>query len=611
MCRLIEIISMTKEPNLIDILGDWKRSHFCGNISAADIGKEVCLMGWVQRRRDHGGLIFIDLRDRQGIAQLALDPDRDPEAHAKAERVRSEYVVAVRGIVSARPEGTVNPKMATGEVEVEVKELRILNSSETPPFMIEDNVEVAENIRLKHRYLDLRRPSLQNNLILRHKVAQIVRNYLDDTGFLEVETPVLTKSTPEGARDYLVPSRVNPGMFYALPQSPQLFKQLLMVSGFDRYYQIVKCFRDEDLRADRQPEFTQIDCELSFVDRQDIMAIMEGMIAKVFRETLGVELTLPMLRITYTEALARFGVDNPDMRFDLELVEISNLAKDCGFKVFADAVKKGGIVKLLNAKQCASFSRKEIDDLTDFVKIYGAKGLAYVKVQEDGSWQSPIAKFFTDKEISLIDEAAGSQPGDLLLFAADTFKIANESLGRLRGLLGQKLGLARKDDFRFVWVTDFPLLEWDGEARRHVAVHHPFTAPLDEDIALLDGDPGSARAKAYDLVLNGSEIGGGSIRIHNRDIQNKMFSLMGITAEEAEEKFGFLLGALSYGAPPHGGIAFGLDRLMMILTGSDSIRDVIAFPKTQKATCLLSEAPGEVDDKQLRELSIRRAVRNN
>jgi aspartyl-tRNA synthetase len=384
-----------------------------------------------------------------------------------------------------------------------------------------------------------------------------------------------------------------------------------MVSGFDRYYQIVKCFRDEDLRADRQPEFTQIDCELSFVDRQDIMAIMEGMIAKVFRETLGVELTLPMLRITYTEALARFGVDNPDMRFDLELVEISNLAKDCGFKVFADAVKKGGIVKLLNAKQCASFSRKEIDDLTDFVKIYGAKGLAYVKVQEDGSWQSPIAKFFTDKEISLIDEAAGSQPGDLLLFAADTFKIANESLGRLRGLLGQKLGLARKDDFRFVWVTDFPLLEWDGEARRHVAVHHPFTAPLDEDIALLDGDPGSARAKAYDLVLNGSEIGGGSIRIHNRDIQNKMFSLMGITAEEAEEKFGFLLGALSYGAPPHGGIAFGLDRLMMILTGSDSIRDVIAFPKTQKATCLLSEAPGEVDDKQLRELSIRRAVRNN
>lgn len=600
---------MTKEPNLIDILGDWKRSHFCGSLSAADIGKEVCLMGWVQRRRDHGGLIFIDLRDRQGIAQLALDPDRDPQAHAKAEKVRNEYVVAARGVVSARPEGTINPKMATGEVEIEVQELRILNSAATPPFMIEDDIDVAENIRLKHRYLDLRRPALQNNLILRHKVAQTVRRCLDQAGFLEVETPVLTKSTPEGARDYLVPSRVNPGMFYALPQSPQLFKQLLMVSGLDRYYQIVKCFRDEDLRADRQPEFTQIDCELSFVDRQDIMDIMEGMIATVFREAIGVELTLPMPRITYTEAMARFGVDNPDMRFDLELVEITNIVKDCGFKVFAEAVKKGGIVKLLNAKQCATFSRKEIDDLTEFVKIYGAKGLAYVKVQEDGSWQSPITKFFTDKEIALIDEAAGAEPGDLLLFAADTFQVANESLGRLRGLLGQKLGLARKGDFRFVWVTDFPLLEWDGEARRHVAVHHPFTAPLDEDIPLLDGDPGSARAKAYDLVLNGSEIGGGSIRIHNREVQNKMFSLMGITADEAEEKFGFLLSALGYGAPPHGGIAFGLDRLMMILTGSDSIRDVIAFPKTQKATCLLSEAPGEVDDQQLRELSIRRAVR--
>jgi aspartyl-tRNA synthetase len=602
---------MTKEMNLIDILGDWKKSHFCGDLRAADIGKEVCLMGWVQRRRDHGGLIFIDLRDRQGIAQLALDPDRDPEAHAKAEKVRSEYVVAVRGIVSARPEGTVNPKMATGEVEVEVKELRVLNSSETPPFMIEDHADVAENIRLKHRYIDLRRPGLQSNLMLRHKVAQIVRTYLNDNGFIEIETPVLTKSTPEGARDYLVPSRVNPGMFYALPQSPQLFKQLLMVSGFDRYYQIVKCFRDEDLRADRQPEFTQIDCELSFVDRQDIMTIMEGMIARVFRDTLGIELPLPMPRITYTEAMARFGVDNPDMRFGLELVEISNIVKDCGFKVFAEAVKKGGIVKLLNARECASFSRKELDDLTEFVKIYGAKGLAYVKVQEDGSWQSPITKFFTDKEIALIDEAADAKPGDLLLFAADTCKVANESLGRLRGLLGQKLGLARKDDFRFVWVTDFPLLEWDGETRRHVAVHHPFTAPLDEDVALLDGDPGSARAKAYDLVLNGSEISGGSIRIHNREIQNKMFSLMGITAEEAEEKFGFLLNALSYGAPPHGGIAFGLDRLMMILTGSESIRDVIAFPKTQKATCLLSEAPGAVDDKQLRELSIRRAARTN
>jgi aspartyl-tRNA synthetase len=595
---------------LNDMLGDWKRSHYCGGISAADIGREVCLMGWVQRRRDHGGLIFIDLRDREGIAQLALDPDRDPVAHGKAEAVRNEFVIAARGVVSPRPEGTVNPKMKTGEVEVEVRELRILNNAQTPPFMIDEFSEVAENIRLKHRYLDLRRPTLQRNLLLRHQVSKTVRRYLDDQGFVEIETPVLTKSTPEGARDYLVPSRVNPGTFFALPQSPQLFKQLLMVSGFDRYYQIVKCFRDEDLRADRQPEFTQIDCELSFVDREQIISIMETMIAEVFQATLGVEIPLPMTRMSYTEAMARFGVDNPDLRFDLELVELSNLVKDSGFKVFAEVVKKGGIVKALNAKGCASFSRKEIDDLTEFAKIYGAKGLAYVKVQEDGSWQSPIAKFFTDKEIGLIDEALQAKAGDLLLFVADSFRVTNEALGRLRGHLGHKLGLARSDDYRFAWITDFPLLEWDGEARRHVAVHHPFTAPVEEDIPLLDGDPGSVRAQAYDLVLNGSEIGGGSIRIHDQAVQKKMFTLLGIDAEEAEEKFGFLLSALEYGAPPHGGIAFGLDRLAMILTGSDSIRDVIAFPKTQKATCLLSGAPGQVDGKQLRELSIRSSVRS-
>ena len=593
-----------------DKLGDWKRSHYCGGISAADIGQEVCLMGWVQRRRDHGGLIFIDLRDRDGIAQLALDPDRDPVAHGKAEQVRNEFVIAARGVVSPRPEGTVNPKMKTGEVEVEVRELRILNSAQTPPFMIDEFADVAENIRLKHRYLDLRRPTLQRNLLLRHQVSKTVRSYLDDQGFVEIETPVLTKSTPEGARDYLVPSRVNAGTFFALPQSPQLFKQLLMVSGFDRYYQIVKCFRDEDLRADRQPEFTQIDCELSFVDREQVIGIMEGMIAEVFKAALGVELQLPMTRMSYTEAMARFGVDNPDLRFDLELVELSNLVKDSGFKVFAEVVKKGGIVKALNAKGCASFSRKEIDDLTEFAKIYGAKGLAYVKIQEDGSWQSPIAKFFTDKEIALIDEALQAEAGDLLLFVADSFRITNEALGRLRGHLGHKLGLARSDDYRFAWITDFPLLEWDGEARRHVAVHHPFTAPVEEDIPLLDGDPGSVRAQAYDLVLNGSEIGGGSIRIHDQAVQKKMFTLLGIDAEEAEEKFGFLLNALEYGAPPHGGIAFGLDRLAMILTGSDSIRDVIAFPKTQKATCLLSGAPGQVDSKQLRELSIRSSVRS-
>ena len=593
-----------------DILGDWKRSHYCGDISAADIGQEVILMGWVQRRRDHGGLIFIDLRDREGIAQLALDPDRDPDAHGKAEQVRNEFVVAARGVVSPRPEGTVNSKMKTGEVEVEVRELRILNSAQTPPFMIDEFSDVAENIRLKHRFLDLRRGPLQRNLLLRHQVSKTVRRYLDDAGFVEIETPVLTKSTPEGARDYLVPSRVTPGTFFALPQSPQLFKQLLMVSGFDRYYQIVKCFRDEDLRADRQPEFTQIDCELSFVDRDQIISIMETMIAEVFQVTLGVKVALPMTRISYTESLARFGVDNPDLRFDLELVELSNQVKDSGFKVFAEVVKKGGIVKALNAKGCAKFSRKEIDDLTEFAKIYGAKGLAYVKVQEDGSWQSPIAKFFTDKEITNIDQALQAEPGDLLLFVADSFRITNETLGRLRGHLGQKLGLASKDDYRFAWITDFPLLEWDGEARRHVAVHHPFTAPVEEDMALLDGDPGSVRAQAYDLVLNGSEIGGGSIRIHDQAVQKKMFALLGIDAEEAEEKFGFLLSALEYGAPPHGGIAFGLDRLAMILTGSDSIRDVIAFPKTQKATCLLSGAPGQVDNKQLRELSIRSAVRS-
>jgi aspartyl-tRNA synthetase len=590
---------------LNDILGDWKRSHFCGQLTAVDIGQEVTLMGWVQRRRDHGGLIFIDLRDREGIVQLALDPDRDPEAHSKADRVRGEYVVAIRGTVSPRPEGTINPKMKTGEVEVEVRELRILNTAKTPPFMIDDFGDVAENVRLKYRYLDLRRPSIQQNLMLRHQVAQTVRRYLADHGFLEVETPVLTKSTPEGARDYLVPSRVNAGNFYALPQSPQLFKQLLMVSGFDRYFQIVRCFRDEDLRADRQPEFTQIDCELSFVNRDDVLNVMEGLIATVFRDAIGFEVPLPVPRMTYAEALDRFGVDNPDLRFGLELRDISDLVGASAFKVFAEAVAAGGLVKALNAKGCAGFSRKELDDLTDFVKIYGAKGLAYVKVLEDGSWQSPIAKFFTAEELIALNSRLDAHPGDLLLFAADSYRVANESLGRLRGHLGQKLGLAKKDDFKFVWVTDFPLLEWDEENRRHVAVHHPFTAPMDEDVPLLDRDPGKARAKAYDMVLNGSEIGGGSIRIHDRAIQSRMFDMMGIDLEEARMKFGFLLDALEFGAPPHGGIAFGLDRLVMILTGSESIRDVIAFPKTQKATCLMTEAPGVVDDKQLRELSIR------
>ena len=591
-----------------DILGDWKRTHYCGELRKEDIGKEVCMMGWVHRRRDHGGLIFIDLRDRTGIGQLALDPDRDPEAHAKAEAVRNEFVVAAFGKVSPRPEGTVNPKMATGEVEVEISEIRILNPAKTPPFMLDEFSEVAENLRLKYRYLDLRRVGIQQNLIMRHKVAQTVRNYLTEKDFLEIETPMLTKSTPEGARDYLVPSRVNLGNFYALPQSPQLFKQLLMVSGFDRYFQIVRCFRDEDLRADRQPEFTQIDCELSFVDRDDIMSIMEGMMSTVFKKTIDADITVPVPRMTYAEALDRYGVDNPDLRFDMELINITELVKGCGFKVFASVAESGGLVKAINAKGCSTFSRRELDDLTDFVAIYGAKGMAWVKIQEDGTWQSPIAKFFTEQELADIGAALDAQPGDLLLFGADTPAITNEALGRLRGHLGNKLELADPNDYKFVWITDFPLLEWDAEARRHVAVHHPFTAPMDEDVHLLETEPGKVRAKAYDLVLNGSEIGGGSIRIHNQDVQSQMFKLLGIGEEEAREKFGFLLDALEFGAPPHGGIAFGLDRVMMILTGASSIRDVIAFPKTQKATCLMSEAPGSVDEKQLRELGIRLAA---
>ncbi|SHI50185.1 aspartyl-tRNA synthetase [Malonomonas rubra DSM 5091] len=591
-----------------DKLGNWKRTHRCGDLTAENIGQDVCVMGWVQRRRDHGGLIFIDLRDREGIVQLALDPDRDLASLQKAEQVRNEFVLAAKGKVSPRPEGTVNPKMKTGEVEIEISELKILNRSETPPFMLDEFTEVAENIRLKYRYLDLRRPALQSNLLLRHLVAKTVRNYLDGQGFIEVETPVLTKSTPEGARDYLVPSRVNTGNFYALPQSPQLFKQLLMVSGFDRYFQIVKCFRDEDLRADRQPEFTQIDCELSYVNKDDVMGVMEGMIATIFKEAIGVDVQLPMPRLSYAEAMERFGVDNPDMRFGMELITITDLVAGSDFKVFADVAASGGLVKAVNAKGCATFSRKELDDLTDFVKIYGAKGLAWVKVNEDG-WQSPIAKFFKEDELKALNEKLGAEVGDLLLFMADKPSIANEALGRLRGHLGQKLGLADKQNYKFAWITDFPLFEYDEDEKRHVAVHHPFTSPLEEDIPLLDTDPGQVRAQAYDLVLNGSEVGGGSIRIHDQSVQSRMFELLGIDEEEQREKFGFLLDALSFGAPPHGGIAFGLDRLMMILTGADSIRDVIAFPKTQKATCLLSEAPSEATEKQLQELGIRLRAR--
>ena len=582
-----------------------KRTCMCGNVSEAMIGQEVTVMGWVQRRRDLGQLIFIALRDRTGLVQIAIDENAtEKELFAKAETIRSEYVLAVRGEVAARTEGNINPNMKTGKIEIIAKELRILSDSETTPFQIEDSVTVKDDLRLKYRYLDLRRPSQLNNLVLRHKVAQVMRNFLDQENFLEIETPILGKSTPEGARDYLVPSRVHPGNFYGLPQSPQLYKQLLMVSGMDRYYQIAKCFRDEDLRADRQPEFTQVDMELSFVEIEDVMDINERMMQKVFKDLMNVDIQLPLPRMTYKEAMERFGSDKPDVRFGMELKNISDVVAGTEFVVFKSALENGGSVRAINAKGCGSFPRKKIDSLVEFVKTYRAKGLAWIVVNEDGTLKSQIAKFFTPEKLQEIVDAMEGQPGDLILICADQDKVVFDSLGALRLELSKMLELTRPDDFAFLWITEFPMLEWDEEAGRYVAVHHPFTAPMDEDIDLIDTNPGAVRAKAYDIVLNGYELGGGSIRIHRREIQQKMFELLGFTQEDAQERFGFLLDAFKYGVPPHGGLAFGLDRIIMLMSGATSIRDVIAFPKVKDASCPMTAAPGLVEEKQLDELGI-------
>ncbi len=581
-------------------LGDWKRSHTCGDLTLKDNGNTVCLMGWVQFRRDHGGLIFVDLRDRFGLTQIVFSPEVAEEAHARARVLRSEFVLAVQGTVRPRPEGMINEAMPTGEVEVYVTEWKLLNTAKTPPFPIEDRVEAGENLRLQWRYLDLRRSRMTKNLVLRSKVAQAVRQYLSDDGFLEVETPFLTKSTPEGARDFLVPSRINHGHFFALPQSPQMFKQLCMVSGLDRYFQIVRCFRDEDLRADRQPEFTQIDIEMSFADEAQVMDMAENLMSSVFKAAMDVDIPRPFPRLSYDDAMARYGVDKPDTRFGLELVDVTSVVRESDFKVFATAP----LVKGLRVPGGESLTRKEIDELTEFVKIYGAQGLAYIKVREN-EWQSPFAKFLSDEVKANLAKALDLQVGDIAFFQAGAPEMVNAALGNLRVRLGEQLGMIPENAWNFLWVTDFPLYEYDDEEKRFVACHHPFTSPKDEDLETMTSDPKRARAKAYDMVLNGSEVGGGSIRIHSGHIQEQMFDALGFTPERAREQFGFFIDAMEYGAPPHGGIAFGLDRLIMLMCNATSIRDVIAFPKTQKGTCLMTNAPDTVSTRQLQELGLR------
>ena len=581
-----------------------KRSHRCTEVTTANIGREVTVMGWVQKSRNKGGIIFVDLRDRSGILQIIFEEsDCGPENFAKAEKLRSEFVIAVTGRVEARS-GAVNENLATGAIEVRAQSMRVLAESETPPFPIEENSKTKEELRLKYRFLDLRRPDIQRNLITRSRVATLTRAFLAEEGFLEIETPTLIKSTPEGARDYLVPSRVHPGSFYALPQSPQLFKQLLMCSGYDRYFQLARCYRDEDLRADRQPEFTQIDLELSFVDVDDVLEVNERLLKKLFKEICDFDVQLPIQRMTWQEAMDRFGSDKPDLRFGMELKNVSDVVKDCEFVVFKGALENGGTVRGINAQGQGHMPRKKIDALVEYAKGFGAKGLAYVAIAEDGTFKSSFAKFMKEDEMNALIAAMGGQPGDLLLFAADRNKVVYDVLGNLRLELARQLDLLKKNDFKFLWVTEFPLLEYSEEEDRYVAMHHPFTMPMDEDLQYIDTDPGRVRAKAYDIVLNGVELGGGSVRIHQADIQSKMFEVLGFSPERAQEQFGFLLSAFKYGVPPHAGLAYGLDRVVMLMVGSDSIRDVIAFPKVKDASCLMTEAPAPVDGKQLEELGI-------